>query len=330
MLSARLDRLTNSEDGWMALVDAGVLGIPFTETHGGLNLDPRDAFPVLEVLGERAMTLPFLETVLMSGLLIQKAGGTHADFWLPHIVSGKARLATAWIDDEKAPTVAVPEGDGWRITGRKLLSVCAAQADAIIVITHYDDDIAVFIISPDKVNLQNYPTIDGRNAADLHFKEFLITENQRLDLNQSTFTEILDIGTAAIVAEASAIMARLVTDTRDYCKQREQFGQPIASLQVIQHRLVDMHIAARQAAAAANLAANALSLDHDTRNKAISAAKVTVADTARFIGQNAVQLHGGMGMTEELIIAALFKRLMVIESEFGSRDDHLVRYLATA
>jgi alkylation response protein AidB-like acyl-CoA dehydrogenase len=123
-------------------------------------------------------------------------------------------------------------------------------------------------------------------------------------------------------------MARLVSDTRDYCVQREQFGKAISSFQVVQHRLVDMHIEARRAAAAAALAADALDLDPPERAKVISAAKVTIADAGRFVGQNAVQLHGGMGMTEELPVSALFKRLTVIESEFGTRDEHLARYMA--
>lgn len=123
-------------------------------------------------------------------------------------------------------------------------------------------------------------------------------------------------------------MARLLTDTRDYCLQRRQFDQAIAGFQVIQHRLVDMHIAARQAAAAAAMAAGARDLAPHDRARAISAAKVTIADAGRFVCQQAVQLHGGMGMTDALAVSALFKRPTVIDSEFGTRGDHLASYMA--
>jgi len=327
MLSARFDRLKDGEDGWKMLVDAGVLAIPFDENYGGMGLGPQDAFPVLEALGERAIALPYLETVLLSGLLLQKAGGEHAGHWLPLIGSGNARLAAAWIDDEASPVTAIRTGDGWRLTGRKLLSVGAAEADAIIVMARYNDEIVTFIVPPAQIEMQSYPTIDGRTAADLQFDDLNASDSHRLEVDRLMWDEIVDIGTAAVISEAAAIMARLVNDTRDYCQQRKQFEAPIASFQAVQHRLVDMHIAARQAAAAANLAAGALSHDNDARIKAISAAKVATADAARFVGQNAVQLHGGMGMTEELAISALFKRLTIIENEFGSREDHLVHYM---
>jgi alkylation response protein AidB-like acyl-CoA dehydrogenase len=328
-LDARFDRLKPEEDGWRALVDAGALGLPFAEARGGLGLPPRDGFAVLEVLGARAIALPYLECVLLAGTLLDRAGDEAAAHWLPRVAAGDAKLAFAWIDDRE-PARARIDAAGWRLSGGKLLVTGAAEADAVIVTAETADGPAAFLIAREALAMKAYPTIDGRRAADLLLDDVTIPGDARLATEADDIAEILDLGTAAVAAEAAAIMARLVADTRDYCVQREQFGKAISSFQVIQHRLVDMHIEARRAAAAAALATDALNLDTAERAKAISAANVTIADAGRFIGQNAVQLHGGMGMTEELPVSALFKRLTVIESEFGTRDAHLARYMALA
>jgi alkylation response protein AidB-like acyl-CoA dehydrogenase len=328
-LGARLDRLKPGEDRWQTLADAGVLGLPFAEAHGGLGLAVRDGFAVLETLGERAVALPYLECVLLAGVLLDRAGGPHAAALLPRVVRGEAKLALAWLDDKEAAH-ADPDSTGWRLTGGKLLAIGGAEAEALVVTANTADGLAAFLLPRDAVAMKAYPTIDGRRAADILLDDVALPATARLNLNPDEVAEIFDIGAAAIAAEAAAIMARLVTDTRDYCRQREQFGQAISSFQAVQHRLVDMHIEARRASAAAALAADALDHDPAERAQAISAAKVTIADAGRFIGQNAVQLHGGMGMTEELAVSALFKRLTVIESEFGTRDAHLARYMSLA
>jgi alkylation response protein AidB-like acyl-CoA dehydrogenase len=135
-----------------------------------------------------------------------------------------------------------------------------------------------------------------------------------------------DEGAAAVCAEAVGCMRKVLADTVEYSKQRHQFGQPIGGFQVLQHRMVDMHMEVEQAAAAVLLAVLNLEADETARAKAVSAAKVTIGRAARFVGQNAVQLHGGMGMTEELAIGHYFKRLTAVQYEFGSTDSHLVRY----
>lgn len=327
-LKARFDRLKPGEDGWAVLADAGVLGLPFAEAHGGLELPPTAGFAVLEVLGSRALALPYLECVLLAGGLIDKAGGALAEHWLPQVAEGRACLALAWLDGAE-PLRADEDADGWRLRGAKLLAIGAEQADLLVVTAKTEQGTAAFALPPSAVSsLRGYPTIDGRQAADLWFDGVHIEHAARLTVSADDIAAMQDLAVAAIATEAAAIMARLVTDTRDYCRQREQFDQPIAAFQVIQHRLVDMHIEARRAAASAAMAADALDLSGSERARAISAANVTIADAGRFVGQQAVQLHGGMGMTDELIVSSLFKRLTVIESEFGTRDEHLARYMA--
>lgn len=327
-LEARLDRLKPGDDGWAVLADAGVLGLPFAEAHGGVELPATAGFAVLEVLGSRAVALPYLECVLLAGGLLDKAGGALAEQWLLQVAEGGARLALAWLDGAE-PLRAHEDADGWRLRGSKLLAVGAEQAELLVVTAETAQGQAAFALPLSAVSsLRGYPTIDGRQAADLWFDGVQVEPGARLNVSADDIAAMHDFAVAAIAAEAAAIMARLVTDTRDYCRQREQFEQPIAAFRVIQHRLVDMHIEARRAAAAAAMAADALDLSGSERARAISAAKVTIADAGRFVGQQAVQLHGGMGMTDELVVSALFKRLTVIESEFGTRDEHLARYMA--
>ncbi|MCC2601966.1 acyl-CoA dehydrogenase family protein [Sphingopyxis yananensis] len=326
-LAAQFDRLSAGADIWSALAEAGALALPFSEAHGGLALSPKNGFAVLEILGPRAIATPYLEYILLAGTLLDRSGGPHAAQWLPRVAAGEASIAFASLDDKEA-AYAAPDAAGWRLSGGKLLAIGAAEADAVIITAQIDSEVTAFLIPRSALVMHSYPTIDGRRAADILLDDVVVPNDARLPLDPQDIDDMIDLATAAICAEASAIMVKLVSDTRDYCVQRKQFDQAISSFQVIQHRLVDMHIASRRAAAAAALAADALDHDPKDRAKAISAAKVTIAETGRFVGQNAVQLHGGMGMTEELIISPLFKRLTVIESEFGTRDDHLARYMA--
>lgn len=330
-LMAQLDRAKDSDDIWSLLVSAGVLGLPFKEEYGGSGLDPVLGFTVLEVLGPRAIASPYLESILLAGTLLQRSEGNAAAFWLPQLALGKAKLALAWLDGKQAAQ-AVKNGDDWILSGSKNIVIGGHDADAIIITVTTqkngpNEEVTAFLLPREAIPLTSYPTIDGRHAADLHLDGITVPDSARLAISGDDIAETLDLGAAAVASESAAIMAQLVSSTRDYCVQRKQFDQSLSQFQVVQHRLADMLIQARRADAAAKLAAEALSLPPSARAKTISAAKVTIADAGRFVGQNAVQLHGGMGMTEALPISALFKRLTIIEGEFGTRDEHLARYM---
>ena len=175
--------------------------------------------------------------------------------------------------------------------------------------------------------MHGYRTIDDRRAADLIFNNFRLPADALLQTDAwPSLALARDEGAAAVCAEAVGAMRKVLADTVDYSKQRQQFGQPIGSFQVLQHRMVDMYMQLEQAVSAAYLAVLNLDAEPDTRARAVSAAKATVGRAARFIGQNAVQLHGGMGMTEELAIGHYFKRLTALQYEFGSTDYHRTRY----
>jgi alkylation response protein AidB-like acyl-CoA dehydrogenase len=188
--------------------------------------------------------------------------------------------------------------------------------------------LSLFLVDADwsAIEAHHYRTVDDRRAADLRFDgvpAVLVGEEGQA---WPSLAQARDEGAAAVCAEAVGLMRKVLVDTVEYCKQRQQFGQPIGSFQVLQHRMVDMYMEVEQAIAAVYLAVLNLEAEPDTRARAVSAAKATIGRAARFVGQQAVQLHGGMGMTEELAIGHYFKRLTALQYEFGSTDYHVARY----
>jgi alkylation response protein AidB-like acyl-CoA dehydrogenase len=220
---------------------------------------------------------------------------------------------------------AAPSGENWRLSGRLMIVNGGMDADALLVLAQVADETALFVLEEGwQARRRAVPTIDGRMAADITLDAALAVRIP--GAVEAALAVTRDEATAAICIEAAALCRRLVADTVDYAKQRQQFGQALASFQVVRHRLVDMNIQARRTTAIARRAIAALEAGEAERVRAVSAAKVTICRAGRRVGQDAVQLHGGMGMTEELPIGRMFKRLTVIESELGSADHHLDRF----
>ncbi|WP_297848113.1 acyl-CoA dehydrogenase family protein, partial [Mycobacterium sp.] len=193
------------------------------------------------------------------------------------------------------------------------------------------DGISLFLTESDAAGIEIHPyrTIDDRRAADIALHDVRLPPQALLGEEGQAWSSLArarDEGTAAICSEAVGCMRKVLADTVDYCKQRKQFGQPIGSFQVLQHRMVDMYMELEQSVAAVYLAILNLEADEATRARAVSVGKATIGRSARLIGQQAVQLHGGMGMTEELAIGHYFKRLTAIQYEFGTTDQHIARY----
>ena len=298
-----------------------------------------------EEAGRALLLEPVSETVFQAGWLLAQTGGALAGQLLEQIASGALKLAVALgeptmrYDLADIATRAERDGAGWRLDGAKAMVMAAPWADRLIVAARTAgqagdaNGLSLFVVDPAAagVTLHPYPTIDGRRAADIEFAgvalpaEALIgPEGGALPLLEA----MRDRAIAAQAAEAAGLLDKLVTDTVEYTKQRQQFGQPISSFQALQHRMVDMYMQVEMVRSAAVLATLKLDGDPAERAKAASAAKVTVANACRFVGQNAVQLHGGMGMTDELAIGHYFKRATLIESEHGSADWHLARHAA--
>ena len=209
----------------------------------------------------------------------------------------------------------------------------APIATHLLITARTSGGLSLFLVETDSattgIEAHNYRTVDDRRAADLVFDGLRLPAHALLGEEGQAWPSLAkarDEGAAAICSEAVGCMRKVLADTVEYCKQRQQFGQPIGSFQVLQHRMVDMYMEVEQAVAAVYLAVLNLEADPDARARAVSAAKATIGRAARFIGQQAVQLHGGMGMTEELAIGHYFKRLTALQFEFGSTDYHVARY----
>lgn len=326
-IESLIERKGREAIDWESLHEFGLLGIAIGEELGGVGLSAAAALPSLGVLAAAEVNLPLLEGIVMPSIILANAECDRAQKLLQAIAEGNALVAIAHQDGAHAMT-ARQEGDTWLLSGQKILAIGAPEADAIIVTASSNDEEMIFLIDPQEIEFQPYETMDHYTAADITLDAFPVPVQSRLHCGATAMTDAWETGVAGLCAQASAIISRLVDDTRDYCLSREQFGQPISSFQTIQHRLVDMYIESRRAQAAMSLITNQLEAMSSDRSKALNAAKVTICDAARFVGQNAVQLHGGMGMSDEMPVARLFRKLTALENTFGTRDQHLQAYLA--
>jgi alkylation response protein AidB-like acyl-CoA dehydrogenase len=327
--------------------ELGILGAALPEEVGGIGGGAVEIMIIAEALGHALVIEPFVDTVVVAGGLLQRAGGTAATALLEGIVDGSAIVALAateptsgdrWSD---VSTSARRDGDAWALDGAKIVALNAPLATHLLVTARTSGErtdtagISLFLVDlaaqPAGLTLHPYRTVDDRRAADVELTGVRLPADALIgDLGEAwpSLERARDDGAAAVCAEAVGCLRRVLADTVDYCKQRRQFGQPIGSFQALQHRLVDMYMELQQAVAAAHLAALKRDEEPAVRARAVSAAKATVGRAARFIGQNAVQLHGGMGMTEELAVGHYFKRLTAVQAEFGSTDAHVARYAA--
>lgn len=328
---------------WQALAsEAGALAIGLPEAAGGYG-GPLEQLVLMEEAGRALLSEPLAETLFQCAPLLAIGGGARAEDVLAQIPGGGVRLAMAHdepgLGDEFAGIAmpASPVADGWVLQGQKRLVVTAPWASHIIVAARTSgkpgdaDGLSLFLLDAAQagIHLDPYAMLDERPAADIRFdsvpvgRESLIGEEGRgLPLLEAW----RDRAIAAAAAEATGLLGLLLEDTVEHARARQQFGQPIGNFQAIQHRLVDMHLRVELVRSAALLASQSLDGPADARSRAASAAKVTMAEACRFIGQNAVQLHGAMGMTDELRIGHYFKRATVLEYGFGPARFHRRRH----
>lgn len=331
---------------WRAFADdLGILGATLPESAGGLGGGAAELMIITEALGHALVVEPFVETVVLAGGLLQRAGGTQAEQLLRRIAAGDAVVAVAAEEPTSAgswhdvATTACRDGEHWVLDGAKIVVSAAPIATQLLVTARTSGarrdtaGVSLFLLDFDAaatgLGVETLRTIDDRRAADLTFDGVRLPADALLGAEGQAWPALertVDEATAAIVSEAVGCLRRVLADTVAYTKQRQQFGQPISTFQALQHRMVDMYLEVEQAVAAQYLAMMKLDAEPAERARAVSAAKATVARAARFVGQSAVQLHGAMGMTEELAIGHYFKRLTAIEFAFGSRDRQLARY----
>jgi alkylation response protein AidB-like acyl-CoA dehydrogenase len=325
---------------WRAFAeDLGILGAALPEDVGGIGGGAVEVMVIAEALGHALVVEPYVDTSVVAAGLLRRAGGPRATELLERIAAGHAVVALAASEAEsgddwsRVTTAATTDGTGWLLHGTKHVVVSAPLATHLLVTARTQVGTSLFLVEVEAAGpalVQHaYRTVDDRWAADVEFSGLRLDADALLGDDGAAWPSLSrarDEGAAAVCAEAVGCMRKVLADTVEYSKQRHQFGQPIGGFQVLQHRMVDMHMEVEQAAAAVLLAVLNLEADETARAKAVSAAKVTIGRAARFVGQNAVQLHGGMGMTEELAIGHYFKRLTAVQYEFGSTDSHLVRY----
>jgi alkylation response protein AidB-like acyl-CoA dehydrogenase len=325
-----------SSEHWNAFVELGLTALPVPAEQGGFDGAPFDMLVVMQELGRALVVEPYWATAV--GVEALKLGGaTNPEnaTLLERVASGGVKLAAAFHEPQarydlfSLETQAKETGDGFTLTGTKSVVQHGAQADYWIVPARLAGEVALFIVSRDAkgVEVSDYRTIDGQRAATLTFKDAHARRLGDAQTGAATWERIADYATFLLCAEAVGAMDALNHATVEYTKTRQQFGTPIARFQALQHRMAEMLIHAEQARSLTYLAAARYSSESpDERRRAISAAKVRVGQAARFVGQQAVQLHGGMGVTNEVAAAHLFKRLAIIETTLGDVDYHLERF----
>jgi alkylation response protein AidB-like acyl-CoA dehydrogenase len=329
---------------WKALAEElGILCAPFSEDHGGLGGGAFENQLIMEQLGEVIAIEPYLQTVVIGGGALKAIGGAIADAMIPQIISGEAIIAFAYAEPQGRYTLsnlrvtAKKDGAGYVLSGHKSVVYAAPWATHLLVSARTGgsqretEGVSLFLIdakTPD-IARRDYPCVDGFMASELYFENAAIPGDALLGAEGAALPlieEIIDQATVAVCAEACGVTRRLHSGTLDYTQQRQQFGQPIARFQVLQHRMVDMFMEVEQAVSITTMASLKLDLPAAERMIAVSSCKAKVSRACKFVGQNAVQTHGGIGITQELAIGHYFKRATMIESQFGTADHHFGRF----
>ena len=343
-------RVVGGEPGWRPEVwrafaeDLGILGALAPAEVGGSGGGPVEMMIVMEELGRALVVEPFLSSAVIAVGLLARAGAPADRALLQRVVAGDAVMAFAFAepharyDWRDLATTARKSGAGWVLNGRKAMVFGAPWATHLVVTARTAGaqrdrgGLSVFVVeaSAGGVGRRDYATIDGQRASDLTFDDVSLPAEALIgpaDEAAPLLERAIDEATVGLCAEAVGLMRAMHEQTVDYTKQRRQFGQPLGAFQVLRHRMVDMFMQLEQAVSITYLAAIRLDdPDPIARARAASAAKAQVGQAARFVGQSAVQLHGGMGLTDELAVGSYFKRALVIETQFGDTDHHLARF----
>jgi alkylation response protein AidB-like acyl-CoA dehydrogenase len=315
------------------LAELGLTGLAVPEDHGGLGFGAIEAMVVSEELGRGLVNAPFTAGALVAPALLAAAPDALQAAWLPRIVSAEALVVLAHQEQgaryrlNRVTTRAVQGADGWRLSGRKHVVPAGDEADAFIVparLSGADDDhagIGLFIVERGAATVRGYPTQDGARAADLTLVDTpaaLVTTE-----GWPVLETAVDIAIASHCAEGVGLMDRLLAITVEYMNTRKQFGVPIASFQALRHRVADVKMQLELARSMSYYASLKLGEPAEARRRAVSQARVQLGQSMRFVGQQCVQMHGGIGVTDEYIASHYFKRLTVLEMGFGDTLHHL-------
>lgn len=344
----------DSESGWRPelwaqIAELGLLGMPFAEDDGGFGGSAIDSLVVMEEFGRGLVIEPYVQTVVCAGGFFKHAGtDAQKAEHIGAIVDGSRVYACAYAEprgrydladlETTAKSDGTSDGD-YVLNGHKAVVTAAPWASHLIVTARTSgerrdrDGISVFVVDKkaDGVITRDYPTVDGRRASEVYFENVAVSSDALIGEEGKALPLIelvMDEAIAAQCAEACGAMKVAIDMTVEYSRQRKQFGVPIGKFQVLQHRMADMFMEYEQSVSMAYLATLKLGETEKERKLAVSAAKVRIGQAAHHVGQDAIQIHGGMGMTDELAISHYFKRLTIFDSEFGNVDHHMKRHIA--
>jgi alkylation response protein AidB-like acyl-CoA dehydrogenase len=340
---ARKQRLVSidgfSRDLWNVIAELGWIGANLTEDDGGFGGSAVDTAVIMEGFGRALVLEPFLSTAILSLQTLAHAPRSAVrDQLLEEIVAGKALVALAYNEPgangalDQVETTAFRDGAGWTLNGHKSLVIGVQSADVLLVTARAEAGIGLFLVAPgvQNVRILPYQTLDGSRVGDVWFddviaQDTIVAPGAALDLVQQG----LDYALVGICAEAVGAMSAAITMTRDYVKLRRQFGAALSEFQAVQHRMADMLVELELSRSILYQGLASLALSGPERIKGLSAMKAIVSSAALFVGRNAVQLHGAIGMTEDYPIGHYYRRLFVIAHLFGNESAHIERVAQT-
>ncbi len=341
-----------SQSAWSMFAEMGLTAIPFSTEAGGFGGGAVDMMAAMEAVGESLVVEPLLDHIALASRLVARVGTpSQCASVLPALLDGSHKATFAYLERGRRyaldanTTTAVKSASGWILTGEKIVVMGAPLVDIFVVSAKTPAGTRVFAVGSKTPGLavKAYRTVDGQRAGDVTFTNVALSADALLGEEASTgadalpaIEEAVDFATALLCSEAVGAMKYACDTTLEYLKTRKQFGAPIGAFQALQHRMVDMFMASEQSRSMAMMVAckvDAAASASDAasiaaRKKTVSSAKVFIADAARLVSQESVQLHGGMGMTEEMKISHTFRRLTVLAQRFGDADHHLARYSA--
>ncbi|MFV0299148.1 MAG: acyl-CoA dehydrogenase family protein [Hyphomicrobiaceae bacterium] len=326
---------------WKTYAEMGWLGVAIPEAEGGLGAGLTELGIVMAAVGRFILLEPFLGTVVMGAGIIEKSGtAAQRSALLSQIASGD--LILAWAHTEPGAgysrtyvqTIASKDGSGYTLNGEKGFALHGHAADKLIVSARLGSasgPVGVFLVprTAEGVTLLPAPAFDGRPGAAIRLENVKVAAGDKLGEGDTDrlgdISDVIDRGVIATCAEAVGAMAAVTDITVEYLKTRQQFGQPLSKFQVLQHRLVDMSVATEESRAIVHAALQALDDSSADASRMVAMAKVRTAQSGRFVGAQGIQLHGGMGMTDELVVGHYYKRITMCETMFGDSEWYLKR-----
>ena len=333
-----------SKEYWSSMAELGWLGLAFDEEDGGFGGNQIDTLVLMEQFGKGLVLEPFLANIVLGGGAIKRGGSAALkESIIPSLIDGSLQLTLAYAEEqsrfdlEDIATAAREDDGNFVLNGKKSMVLNAESADKIIVAARTNgsqvdkEGISLFLVNADSDGLEreNFPTVDGLRASEISLNDVKVSPENLIGEKDKGFEILQAVANDAILAlaaEAVGAMEVLYKDTVEYTQQREQFDHPLSDFQVLQHRMVDMFMEYEQCKSLLFRATMETVQDPQLSQRTVHALKHLIGKSGIFVGENAVQLHGGMGVTEELRVGHFFKRLLVIDSQFGNADFHLDKF----